>query len=173
MRGSGGKPGIHPCLRRGRHFVGHSLTRTGVAARLRQFDEKVKRCGVSRLALPTWQRYYKGMTSFARSLLVLLIAVFMAGTFVLVAPVAKAETAVTLAAMPMGTALQDCPKCVSQSDMAAGCDLSCALSVVAILVGPVTPAGAVMPCRFDLANATVTGQVPSPAFMPPRTVSLI
>ena len=113
------------------------------------------------------------MTSFARSLVVLLIAVFLAGTLAIPGAVAKAEASVAMAAMPMGLAGQDCPKCPTQADMAAACDLSCALSVVAILVGPITPAIAMSSCRFEVTEPTATGRTPSPAFTPPRTISLI
>ena len=110
------------------------------------------------------------MTSFVRSLGVLLIAVFMAGTLVIPAFVGKAEA---MTVMPMAPAGQDCAKCGSQADLAAGCGLICAFSVVAILGGPVMPAIAVTNCRLDIAEATATGQAPSPAFMPPRTTALI
>ena len=43
------------------------------------------------------------MTGFARSLVVLLIAVFMAGTLVMSGEVVRAEASVTMEAMPMAS----------------------------------------------------------------------
>ena len=113
------------------------------------------------------------MTILVRSLVVLLIAVFAAGTLALPGAVAKAEASVTMVAMPMGPVGQDCPKGSPQTAMTAGCDLSCAVSIAAILVGPATPAIALTSWRFDMADATASGQAPPPADTPPRTFRLI
>ena len=113
------------------------------------------------------------MTILARSLVVLLIAVFAAGALVLPGAIARAEAAVTMVAMPMGPAGQDCPKGSPQIAMAAGCDLICAVAVAAVPVGPATPAIALTSRRFDMADATASGQVPPPADTPPRTFRLM
>ncbi len=110
------------------------------------------------------------MNSFVRSLGVLLIAVFMAGALVMPT---FGDPAAAMTVMPMAPAEQHCPKCGSPADLAAGCGLICAVSVVAILGGPVTPVIAVTAWHFDVADATATGLAPPPAFMPPRTIALI
>lgn len=113
------------------------------------------------------------MTSFARSLVILLIAIFLAGTLTISTAVPSANAAATMAAMPMTSGTPDCKSCASHADMAANCDLTCALSMAAVLVGPVTPVSALSDCRFELANATASGRAPPPAFTPPRTIILI
>ena len=113
------------------------------------------------------------MTSFARSLVILLIAIFLAGTLTVSAAVPSANAAATMAAMPMATGGQVCKTCDPHTDMAANCDLTCALSMAAVLVGPMTPVSALSNCRCELANATASGQIPPPAFTPPRTIILI
>ena len=113
------------------------------------------------------------MTILARSLVVLLIAVFAAGTLGLPGTVAKAEASVAMVAMPMMPVGQDCPKGGPQTAMAAGCDLACAVAVAAILVGPATPPIVLTTCRFAMADATASGQVPPPAFTPPRSFRLM
>ena len=113
------------------------------------------------------------MTSFARSLVVLLIAIFLAGTLTISAAVPSASAATAMAAMPMMAGTPDCKTCDAHTDMVASCDLTCALSMAAVLVGPVTPVSALSDCRFELANATASGRVPPPAFTPPRTIILI
>ena len=113
------------------------------------------------------------MTSLARSLVILLVAIFLAGTLRVSAEVPSANAAATMAAMPMASGTSDCKTCDPHTDMAASCDLTCALSMAAVLVGPVTPVSALSDCRFELANATASGLVPPPAFTPPRTTILI
>lgn len=97
----------------------------------------------------------------------------MATTFALAAAPLKAEASVTMAAMPMMSAEQDCTKCDAQMDMAASCGLTCALSMVGVLVGPVDQAAVLADCHFELADATAKGQAPPPAFTPPRTILLV
>lgn len=97
----------------------------------------------------------------------------MATTFALAAAPLKAEASVTMAAMTMASGGQDCPKCDAQMDMAANCGLTCALSMVGVLVGPVYHAAVLADCHFDLADATAKGQAPPPALTPPRTILLI
>jgi hypothetical protein len=109
------------------------------------------------------------MTSFARTLVILLIAIFLAGTLTVSAAVPGSNAAASMAAMPMASGTPDCKTCDPRTDMAASCDLSMA----AVLVGPVTPISALSDCRFELANATASGRVPPPAFTPPRTILLI
>jgi hypothetical protein len=113
------------------------------------------------------------MTSFARTLVILLIAIFLAGTLTVSAAVPGSNAAASMAAMPMASGTPDCKTCDPRTDMAASCDLTCALSMAAVLVGPVTPISALSDCRFELANATASGRVPPPAFTPPRTILLI
>ena len=113
------------------------------------------------------------MTRFTRSLVVLLIAIFLAGTLTVSTAVPSANAATAMAAMPMTSGTPDCKTCASHADMAASCDLTCALSMAAVLLGPVTPVSALTECRFDLANATASGRSPPPAFTPPRTILLI
>ena len=136
-------------------------------------DAKVKGRVVLALARPTLLDYRVRMTSFARSLVVLLIAIFLAGTLTISAAVPSANAAATMAAMPMTATTHDCKTCDPRTDMTASCDLTCALSMAAVLAGPVTPVSALSDCRFELANATASGRVPPPAFTPPRTILLI
>lgn len=136
-------------------------------------DEKVKRCAVSALALPPRLDYRASMTGFIRSFAILLIAIFVAGTFALSAAPLKAETSVVMAPMAMASGGQDCAKCDPNRDMAASCDLMCALSMAGVLVGPVIHAAVLADCRFEFSDATANGQAPSSAFTPPRTIILI
>ena len=113
------------------------------------------------------------MTGLARNLVVLLIAIFVAGTLALSAAPLKADASVPMASMAMASAEQDCTKCDPKVDMMASCDLTCALSTVGVLAGHVALSSALVSCRFELADATAEGRAPSPAFTPPRTIILI
>lgn len=113
------------------------------------------------------------MSGFARSLWVLLIAIFVAGTLAVSAAPLKAEPAVPMASMAMASGGQDCTKCDPKMDMMASCDLTCAMSTVGVLAGHVALSSALVSCRFELADATAEGRAPSPAFTPPRTIILI
>ena len=136
-------------------------------------DEKVKCVAISSLARPIRLDYSVPMAGFIRSFVFLLIAIFVAGSLALSAAPLKAEASVTMAAMPMMSAGQDCSKCDPHMDMAASCDLTCGLSMAGVLVGPVTPAWVLADCRFEWTDATAIGRGPSPAFTPPRTTILI
>lgn len=113
------------------------------------------------------------MTGFARSLWVLLIAIFVAGTLAVSAAPLKAQAAVPMASMAMTAGGQDCTKCDPKMDMLASCDLTCALSTVGVLAGHIALSQALVACRFELADAVAEGRAPSPAFTPPRTTILI
>lgn len=113
------------------------------------------------------------MAQLARSLQLLLIAVFVAATMAAANAPMKAEAAVTMGPMTMGSGVQDCPKCTPQMILAASCDLGCGLSMIAVLADTVDPTFALTICEFELANATASGRVPPPAFTPPRTIILI
>ena len=112
------------------------------------------------------------MTGLARSLVILLIAIFVAGTLAVSAATPNAHQPVMTAAMPMTTSESDCKTCDPHMDMTAGCDLVCALSVAPVLLGPVTYTASPSNCRFDLAEVSETGLAPPPAFIPPRTIIL-
>ena len=112
------------------------------------------------------------MSSFARSLVALLIAVFMAGTLVMPGADSKAGASVAMAGMSMQAGGLDRPDCATKAKMAV-CDAVCAVPAVSALIGPVTRAGAATVCRFEVAQTTATGQAPAPAFTPPRTAFLI
>ena len=113
------------------------------------------------------------MSSYARSLVILLIAIFLAGTLTVSAVVPSADAAVSMAAMPMASGTPDCKTCDLHTDMAASCDLTCGLSMGSVLAGPLTPVSTPRDCRFDLADATASGRSPPPAYTPPRTTILI
>ena len=113
------------------------------------------------------------MNNFMRSFVILLIAIFLAGTLTVSAAVPSANASAGMAAMPMALGTPDCKTCDTHADMEASCDLTCALSMAAVLVDPVTPVSALSDCRFEPADATASGRAPPPAFTPPRTILLI
>ena len=113
------------------------------------------------------------MTVLARNLVVLLIAIFVAGTLAVSAAPLRAEPSAPMVSMAMTSGGQDCVKCDPKMDMMASCDLTCAMSTVGVLDGHVALSRALVTCRFELANALAEGRAPSPAFTPPRTIILI
>lgn len=113
------------------------------------------------------------MIGLIRSFAFLLVAIFVAGTLALSAAPLKAEASVVTMTMPMATSGQDCKTCDPHMDMAASCDLTCGLSMAAVLVGPVNYLAVPADCRFELVDAIAEGRAPPPAFTPPRTTILI
>lgn len=112
------------------------------------------------------------MQGLIRSFSVLLIAIFVAVTLAVAAAPLKAEASVPMSSMPMASDGQDCPKCDPKMDMMASCTLTCALSTAGVLAGHVALSPALATCHFELADTTAEGRVPSPAFTPPRTITL-
>lgn len=126
------------------------------------------------------------MTALIRSFVFLFIAIFVAGTFALSVAPLKAEASVAMAATAMASGGQDCAKCDPTMDKAAICDLMCALSMPAILVGPVDQAVVLADCHFETAEASQAQTIDPatilrgqqlyassfmPATAPPATVS--
>ncbi len=128
---------------------------------------------VSPLARTPQLNYAFTMFGFIRILLVLLTAIFVAGTLAVSAAPLKVGASSPMAAMAMTTGAQDCAKCDPKMGMMASCDLACGLSTVGVLAGHAAPAWVLVNCRFDVANATAKGRTPPPAFTPPRTIILI
>ncbi len=113
------------------------------------------------------------MTGLARHLVILLIAIFLAGTVAVSVSPIRAETADSMSAMPMmPSGAGDCVKCDPGMDMTAGCDLTCALSTLGMPAEPVLPPSALVSCRYDPGEAMAEGRAPSPALTPPRTIIL-
>lgn len=113
------------------------------------------------------------MIGFIRSFVILLIAIFVAGSFALSAAPPQAEASIVMAPMAMASGGQDCAKCDLNMGLTASCDLMCALCMASVLIGPVNYAVGLADCHFEIANVTANGRAPSPAFTPPRTVILI
>lgn len=110
------------------------------------------------------------MTGLIRSLWVLLIAIFVAGTLAVSATPLRAEPTPPMAGMAMTRDGQDCSKCDPKMDMMASCTLTCALSTVGVLMDQATLWSGLTSCRFDLADIASEGLAPAPGFIPPRTI---
>lgn len=131
----------------------------------------MKTGNASALARSTSLAYRNVMLALLRSFVVLSFAILVAATFALSAAPPMAEASVAMA--PMAADEQACAKCDPTMDMAASCDLMCAMSTAAVLVLPVNVSVVLADCHFEIGNVVASGRAPSPAFTPPRMIILI
>ncbi len=110
------------------------------------------------------------MSVLIRSLWVLLVTIFVAGTLAVSAAPLRAEPAPLMAGMAMAQDGQDCPKCDPKMDMMASCTLTCALSTEGVLLNHAALPSGIALCRFDMPDIAAKGRDTAPGFIPPRTV---
>ena len=110
------------------------------------------------------------MTGLIRSLWLVLIAIFVAGTLAVSTAPLRAERAPAVAGMAMAQNGQDCPKCNPKMDMMASCTLTCALSTAGVLLDHAALLSGIALCRFDMPDIAAKGRDTAPGFIPPRTI---